>query len=89
MSPLFLAAHLAGGLLLGAAYFQTLRWTSDRLASGRGIPASIGLMIGRFVLLGSVLALISLEGALPLLLTALGVFIARAAVMRRARRVAA
>jgi hypothetical protein len=40
-------------------------------------------MIGRFVILGVVLTLASLEGALPLLLMALGVLIARSVVVRR------
>lgn len=80
-----LALYLVSGLLLGTAYFQTLRWTSDRLAAGRGVRAAICVIVGRFALLGGALALISLQGAMPLLLTALGVFIGRAAVLRRAR----
>ena len=44
---------------------------------------TIALMIGRFVLLGGLLTLASLEGALPLLMMALGMFIARFAVMTR------
>ena len=34
-------------------------------------------MVGRFVLLGGVLTLASLEGAMPLLVMALGVLVAR------------
>ena len=45
-------------------------------------------MIGRFALLGVLLTLASLEGALPLLVMALGVLIARSVVMRRVREVA-
>ena len=45
-------------------------------------------MIGRFVLLGGLLALASLEGALPLLMMALGVLIGRAIVMRNTREAA-
>jgi hypothetical protein len=45
-------------------------------------------MIGRFVLLGGLLTLASFEGALPLLLMALGVLIARPVVMRHVKRVA-
>jgi F1F0 ATPase subunit 2 len=83
---LFLAAvHLAAGLVLGTGYFQTVRWTSNRLADGRGTAAAIASIIGRFVLLGGALTLISLEGAMPLLLTTLGILAARAAVLRRAR----
>ena len=45
-------------------------------------------MIGRFILLGGLLMLASLEGALPLLVMALGVLIARSAVMRTIRQAA-
>jgi hypothetical protein len=40
-------------------------------------------MLGRFVLLGGLLVLASLEGALPLLVMTLGVLAARFAVLRR------
>ena len=50
---------------------------------GGRATTTVALMIGRFALLGGLLALASLEGALPLLVMALGVFIARSAVMRR------
>jgi len=85
MSQTMLALNLAAGLALGTAYFVNLRWTSDRLAAGRGVPVTIAIILGRFVLLGGALTLASWQGALPLLLTALGVFIARAVVMRRSR----
>jgi hypothetical protein len=42
-------------------------------------------MVGRFALLGGLLTVASLQGAMPLLTMALGVFIARFAVTRRAR----
>ena len=78
-------AHLVGGLALGIAYFQSVRWTSNHLADGRGTVAAIVAIAVRFVLLAGTLTLISLEGAAPLLLTALGILAARAAVLRRAR----
>jgi F1F0 ATPase subunit 2 len=84
-----LAGYLAAGLLLGAAYFRTLRWTSDRLAAGSGVRGAIAAIVGRFALLGGALAWISMQGALPLLLTALGVFVGRAVVLRQARVLAA
>jgi hypothetical protein len=46
----------------------------------RTLLASIA---ARFALLGGVLVAVSLEGAMPLLATALGVLLARAAVLRR------
>jgi hypothetical protein len=45
-------------------------------------------MIGRYALLGGLLTLASLEGALPLLMMALGVLIARSVVVRRVREAA-
>lgn len=84
-----LVLNLTAGLVLGGAYFSTLRWTSDRLATGRGLKATVAVIVARFALLGGALTLTSLMGALPLLLTALGVLIARAVVLRRAGAVSA
>ncbi len=79
------ALYPIAGLLLGTAYFSTLRWTTDRLAAGHGMALTIAAIAARFVLLGGALALASRQGALPLLLMALGVFAARALVLRRLR----
>ena len=49
------------------------------------MTTTIALMVGRFALLGGLLTLASLEGALPLLMTALGLLIARPVVMREVR----
>ncbi len=72
-------------LALGMAYFRSLRWTAERFATGDGVKLAAGVVVLRFVLLGGVLALVSRQGALPLLLAALGVFIARAIVLRQAQ----
>jgi F1F0 ATPase subunit 2 len=85
---LSLAAHLAVGGALGIAYFNAVWWTARQLALGGRATVTIVLTIGRFVLLGGALALTSLEGALPLLMAALGVLIARAAVVRTRREAA-
>lgn len=79
------AAHLAAGLALGTAYFQSVRWTSNRLADGRWTASALVAIAVRFVLLAAALTLISFEGAPPLLLTATGILVARAAVLHRAR----
>jgi hypothetical protein len=47
------------------------------------VTTTIALMVGRFALLGGLLTMASLEGALPLLAMALGVLVARFVVMRR------
>jgi F1F0 ATPase subunit 2 len=79
-----LAAYLAAGIVLGILYFRGLWWNARLFARAGHLPTGIVLMVGRFVLLGGLLTLASLQGALPLLVMALGVFIARFAVMRRA-----
>lgn len=82
-----LAAHFAAGIGLGACYFGGLWWNACLFAGAR-LAAAIGLIIGRFALLAGVLTLASLEGALPLLLMALGVVLARPLVMRRVKATA-
>jgi F1F0 ATPase subunit 2 len=84
---LSLAAHLAGGIMLGAVYFRSLWWNARRFTEGGRVATTIAAMIGRFVLLGLLLTLASLEGALPLLVIALGILIARSVVMRSIREI--
>ena len=82
---LSLAAHLAVGIALGIFFFRSLWWNARRFAAGGRAITAVALMIGRFALLGGLLTLASLEGALPLLMMALGVLIARPVVIRRVR----
>jgi F1-F0 ATPase (N-ATPase) AtpR subunit len=83
-----LAAHLGLGFALGILYFRSLWWAARRF-TGRGrLVTTIALTIGRFALVGGVLTLASLEGALPLLIMALGMLVARFAVMNRLQEVA-
>ncbi len=87
MSPfLGLALYLAAGIALGIGYFRGLWWNARLFAAGGRVTTIAALAMGRFLLLGVVLACVSLEGAAPLLATALGVLIARWAVMRRVRQ---
>lgn len=83
-----LAAHLAAGIGLGVLYFGSLWWNARMLAGSGRLGTVMAFTVVRFTLLGSILTLVSLEGAMPLLLTALGVLVARSAVLRRAREVA-
>ena len=83
-----LPAHLAAGIVLGIFYFRGLWWNARQFTDGGRATATIALMVGRFALLGALLTLASLEGALPLLMMALGVLIARSAVVRRVREAA-
>ena len=82
-----LAAHLAAGVIVGVLYFRSLWWNARRFTAGGRVSTTIAVMIGRFVMLGVLLTLASLEGALPLLLMALGVLIARFVVMRGIREI--
>ena len=83
-----LATHLAAGIALGILYFRSLWWNVRRFTDGGGVLTTVALMIGRFVLLGGLMTLASLEGALPLLMLALGVLVARSVVTRRVREAA-
>jgi F1F0 ATPase subunit 2 len=85
MSLVFLASYFAAGTVGGALYFHTLWWNTRLFAQAGRARTMILAMIGRFVLLGGLLTLASLAGAMPLLLTALGVFAARFVVMSKVR----
>ena len=82
---LSLVLHLATGFGLGLLYFRGVWWNARLFASGSPVTTAIALGLGRFIILGGLLALAALEGALPLLATSLGVVIARPLVMRRVR----
>ena len=81
--PLDIGAHALAGLGLGWLYFSVLWWKAHYFAQNGSIAAIGGLALARFAVLGVVLALVSLEGAPPLLAAALGVFIARSVMVRR------
>ncbi len=86
---LSLAAHLAAGIGFGVLYFRGLWWNTRRFTQGgERVTTTIALMLGRFALLGGALTLASLEGALPLLVMALGILIARSVVIRKVREAA-
>jgi hypothetical protein len=78
-------AFLGLGLVLGGIYFYGV-WRSARgFTTGAPMERMVLLSVGRLVLMGGVLALISRAGAMPLLATALGIVLARPLVMRRLR----
>lgn len=79
---LSLAVHFVLGGALGALYFRAV-WHSAKLLAEDGRPAAaVGLLGGRILLMGAVLLLTSLEGAQPLLATALGFLAARLVATR-------
>ncbi|MFG1393536.1 N-ATPase subunit AtpR [Xanthobacter agilis] len=89
LSPLAGAAlGLGVGLVAGGAYFTALWWNTQLyLAGGRALVA-IALQAARFALLLGAMAALALLGALPLLMGAVGLLIARTLVVRRLGRVA-
>jgi hypothetical protein len=76
------AAFIAFGLLVGALHFSLLRWNTTFYARPGAVGLGAALQLARIGALGGVLVLAARQGALPLLLVALGVLIARPVVMR-------
>jgi F1F0 ATPase subunit 2 len=76
-------AWLSSGALIGAFYFGMLRWNVRLLVLGRTPLLAMILQVGRFALLAGVLAATASRfGAFPLLVAAVGIFLARAVAMR-------
>jgi F1F0 ATPase subunit 2 len=75
--------HLGAGLILGLLYFYALWWNARQLARHGRPSRALLLMVGRFVLLGGLLILASLGGALPLLAMTIGIITARAVALMR------
>lgn len=85
-SPLLeISGDLAGGIALGVLYFGNLQWSVSRFIGGVGVVRTIVLTILRFIVLGGVLTLASLAGALHLLVMMLGILIGRSFIIRRTR----
>lgn len=78
-----LLLHLAVGYAIGRLYFHAV-WQSAHLFVAHA-AAAIGWTVLRFGLLACALTLTAFEGALPLLVMASGIFLARFGWMRRAR----
>ena len=82
---LSLTVHLLAGIATGSLHLGTLWWTTRRFARAGGAMTAAALMAARFAVLGGVLLFASREGALPLVAMALGIFTARAVMVRRLR----
>jgi hypothetical protein len=76
------AGFVAAGALAGLLYFGLLRWNTTLYLGGERAGLGAALHIVRLGALTALLVLTATCGALPLLLTALGVLIARPLVMR-------
>jgi hypothetical protein len=70
------------GLIAGLLYFALLRWNTALYIGGGGIATAAALQIARLAGVAALLALAVQWGALALLLTALGLLLARPIVMR-------
>jgi F1F0 ATPase subunit 2 len=79
-----LAAYwLAAGTAIGAVFFLTLRWSVRMLAAGNAVLLVMTLQLARFAVIGAVLAaIVNHFGALALLAAAVGILVARAALLR-------
>jgi hypothetical protein len=80
--PIVLAAHLGGGAGVGALFFRGLWWNARLIVEGGRVSTSVALIVGRFLLIGALLAVAALAGAAPLLVAALGIFVGRFFVLR-------
>jgi len=82
MSLLAAAIFLVIGFTAGTLFFALLRWNTSLYIRGGSLAFAVALQGVRFAAVGGLLVLTALHGALPLLLTALGLLIARPVVLR-------
>ena len=82
MSMLEVAIFLALGFTAGTLFFALLRWNTSLYMQGSSVALALLLQAVRIAAVGGLLMLTALHGALPLLLTALGLVVARPVVLR-------
>jgi len=75
---------LLAGIGVGAAHFALLRRNADLYISAGGFARALGLQALRIVGVTAGLTFAAWHGALPLLLAALGIMIARPLILRAA-----
>lgn len=78
------AVSLVAGAVLGAGFFSLLG-VNVRLYGSRRWPLAMVLHLARWAFLAAALVVAARVGALPLLAAALGILVARAGLLRRAR----
>jgi hypothetical protein len=76
------AGSFALGLLAGGLHFGSLRWNTMFYARPGRLWTAVALQGARMAGLGGLLLVVALHGPLPLLLTALGILVARPLVAR-------
>jgi hypothetical protein len=77
------AGFVGLGLVAGTLHFSLLRWNTIFYARAGSVGVGAALQLARLALLAVLLTMVARQGAPPLLLTALGVLIARPIVVRR------
>ena len=82
MTMLEAAIFLTLGFAAGIVFFSLLRWNTSLYLRDRSLAFAMALQGFRFSAVGGLFALIALYGALPLLVTALGLLFARPVVER-------
>jgi F1F0 ATPase subunit 2 len=85
---LALGLYFAAGLVAGTLYFCCVWWNVRLYADHGSARMTVLLLFGRLLVLAAMLTLAASQGAMPLLLMALGVFVARFAVIRGLRAAA-
>ena len=76
------ALWLLLGLVGGATYFALLRRNASLYLQSGVLLQAIGLQVLRLAMIASLLGLVAWQGALPLLLVALGIMLVRPLVLR-------
>lgn len=84
--PAILPVCFLGGLVLGYVYFRALRETTSLIANQGSPLLGLALTLGRLGLLCAGLYLAVMAGGLALLAALAGVLIAKAVMLRHARR---
>jgi F1-F0 ATPase (N-ATPase) AtpR subunit len=82
MTALAAAGFLAFGFTAGMVFFALLRWNTSLYTRGGSLALGIAVQLLRIAAAGGLLALVALHGPLALLLTMLGLLIARPLVVR-------
>jgi F1F0 ATPase subunit 2 len=81
MTMLAATLFLSLGFLAGALFFALLRWNVSVYMRGGSAAFALTLQVVRIAAAGGLLVVTALHGTLPLLLTALGLLIARPVVL--------
>lgn len=82
MTALVYMLFMLLGVAAGTLFFALLRWNAALYLHGGSVCFALALQAVRIGAVAGLLVLTALQGALPLLLSALGLLIARPVVLR-------